>query len=144
MSAPHQQGNIRASIGAVWQHCRDWISGSWASEFKYCDEGDIARVAHDAGVTTGELRELARHSSQSADLLLERMAALDLDQTEVAKIEPHVFRDLQRVCTMCESQGRCQRDLSRNPNDPVWKSYCPNAATLTELNELPWTSRREA
>jgi len=143
MAAPHLERNIRTSLGAAWQRCRDWFGGSFTSEFKYCDEGDIARVAHEAGVTTGELRELARHNSRSADLLLKRMAALDLDQTEVAKIEPHVFRDLQRVCTVCESHGRCQHDLNRDPNDPAWKSYCPNVETLMDLDALPWSSRRE-
>jgi len=142
MSTPHHEGNIRASIGSALRRCRDWLGSGWASEFKYCEE-DIDRVAHDAGVTTGELRELARRSPHSADLLLERMAALDLNQNEVLAVEPHVFRDLQRVCTLCECHGRCKRDLERDPNDPVWKGYCPNASTLVSLDALPWSSRRE-
>ena len=36
-------------------------------------------MAHDAGVSVNEFRELASHSSNSADLMLERMLALDLD-----------------------------------------------------------------
>ena len=103
----------------------------------------MERMAQDAGVSVNDLRQLARHSPESADLLLERMTAVDLDPKEVVKVEPQVFRDMQRVCTMCACHGRCQRDLARDPNDPVWKSYCPNAGTLTSLDALPWSSRGE-
>jgi len=143
MSVPHHDTGIRASIQAAWQRCREWIGGGSASEFKYLDEQDAERMAHDAGITIGELRQLVRRNPQSADLLLKRMAALDLDKNEVRKLEPQVFRDLQRVCSMCESQGRCIHDLKHDPNDPVWKSYCPNADTLTDLDALPWSSRAE-
>ena len=100
-------------------------------------------MAHDAGVTTGEFHQLVRRGPRSADLLLKRMAALDLDKNEVVKLEPHVFRDLQRVCTMCEQQGRCRYDLMHDPNNPEWKHYCPNAETLNDLDALPWSSRSE-
>lgn len=143
MSGPHHETGIRASIGAAWQRCLEWIGGDGGSEFKYLDEQNVERMAHDAGVTTEELRELVRRGSASADLLLERMAALDLDKNEVKKLEPEAFRDLQRVCTVCESQGRCKHDLTRDPGNPAWKSYCPNVETLKELDALPWASRAE-
>ena len=143
MSVPHHETAIRTSIEAAWRRCREWIGGGSASEFKYLDEQDVERMAHDAGLAIGELRQLARRNPRSADLLLERMAALDLDENEVRKLEPQVFRDLQRVCSMCESQGRCKYDLNHDPNDPVWKNYCPNAETLRDLDALPWSSRAE-
>jgi hypothetical protein len=143
MSGPHHETGIRVSIGVAWQRCLEWIGGGGGSEFKYLDEQNVERMAHDAGVTTEELRELVRRGSASADLLLERMAALDLDKNEVKKLEPEAFRDLQRVCAMCESQGRCKHDLTRDPNNPAWKSYCPNVETLKELDALPWASRAE-
>ena len=34
-------------------------------------------------------------------------------------------------------------DLARDPADPAWQDYCPNAATLTALNALPWRARSE-
>ena len=100
-------------------------------------------MAHDAGVTTSEFNQLAGKGPHSADLLLERMAALDLDPKEVAQVEPAVFRDLQRVCSMCAVHGRCMRDMHRDSADPVWKQYCPNVETLTDLDALPWAARRE-
>lgn len=141
MSALHNAAKIRSSMEVIARICRAWAASS--SELKYCGEEGVERIAKDAGVSVSELRRLASEGPQSAELLLGRMAALDLDRNEVARIESQVFRDLQRVCTMCESHGRCARELMRDSADPAWKNYCPNAETLMELDALPWASRRE-
>ena len=133
----------QSPIEALWQRCRDWITGHAASNFGYCTEDEVAGMAHDIGVSAGELRQLASHRPGSADLLLRRMAALDLDENEIARTERATLQDLQRVCTMCECHGRCLRDLARNAADPAWKDYCPNADTLIALNALPWANRHE-
>jgi hypothetical protein len=90
-----------------------------------------------------EIRRLANLGPESAELLSRRMAALQLDRKEVAQTHPQTFRDLQRVCTLCESHRQCARDLSRDSGDPGWEDYCPNAATLRALNARPRASRRE-
>jgi len=69
-------------------------------------------------------------------LLVRRMVVLNLDRNEVAAAEPCAFRELQRLCTMCESHGRCVRDLARDPADGAWEGYCPNAAMLKVLVAL--------
>jgi Family of unknown function (DUF6455) len=81
--------------------------------------------------------------SESADLLQDRMAALDLDRGEVARREPATFQDLQRVCTMCSCHRRCARDLERDPLNAAWEDYCPNVTTLKALGVQPWAVRRE-
>jgi hypothetical protein len=43
------------------------------------------------------------------------------------------MRDLQRVCTVCGSKRRCAHELAKNPSDPAWQKYCPNATTLAAL-----------
>jgi Family of unknown function (DUF6455) len=86
---------------------------------------------------------LANLGPDSADLLLRRMAALDLDRNEVSRTEPRTFQDLQRVCTMCNHHRRCRGDLARDADDPAWHDYCPNAATLMALDALPWRARSE-
>jgi hypothetical protein len=126
---------------AIWQWWRGLIDSQ--SSLVNCGEEGLGRMAHDVGVSSSELRKLASHAPQSADLLLERMAALDLDPNEVARTERATFQDLQRVCTMCESHGRCMRGLMRDPGNPAWKDYCPNAQTLTALSALPWKARQE-
>jgi hypothetical protein len=123
---------------------RDWSRrgfGLW--ELKCCGEEEVERMARDVGVTAAELRKLVRRGPHSADLLLRRMAALDLDPIEVSQTEPRTLQDLQRACSLCESRRRCARDFARNCADESWQEYCPNAATLMALNALPWAARRE-
>jgi hypothetical protein len=93
-----------SAFQAIWQWCRG-LTGS-QPRFGNCGDEDVERMAHDLGVSTKELRQLASHGPKSADLLLERLTALDLDENEVARTEPATFQDMQRVCTMCDSHRR--------------------------------------
>jgi len=129
---------------AVLQWWRGWTRRSAARlELNCRGEDEVERMAKDVGVPASELRRLASLGPDSADLLLRRMAALDLDRTEVSRTEPQAFQDLQRVCTMCNHHRRCRRDLARDSGDPAWEDYCPNATTLMALNALPWRARSE-
>ncbi|HEY2135726.1 MAG TPA: DUF6455 family protein [Xanthobacteraceae bacterium] len=38
-----------------------------------------------------------------------------------------------KCCTKCGAREACELDLRRDPNDPVWETYCPNTATLIRL-----------
>jgi hypothetical protein len=78
-----------------------------------------------------------RTFAERAQLLPRRMAALDLDRDKLARVEPRTVRELVERCTACESPEQCARDLRRDPADPAWKAYCPNAATLMALARLP-------
>jgi hypothetical protein len=126
-----------ASLNRWWQQWSD------AAELRNCDPQAVEGMAHEAGLSALELRRLVSKGPRAADLLLRRMAALDLDPNEVGKIEPRTMHDMQRVCSMCESHGRCLRDLKRDASDPIWQQYCPNADTLTALDKQPWGARRE-
>jgi len=141
LSATSAGSKIRSSIAAISQWWREWRDST--SEFQYCGEDAIKGMARDTGVSVDEFRQLARKGPHSADLLLRRMTALDLDPEEVRRIEPQTFHDLQRVCSMCRDHRRCVHDLAADAGNPAWKDYCPNVATLMALNALPWTSRRE-
>jgi hypothetical protein len=128
-----------------FQAVRRWWRSLTASDssFGNCAQDSMDRMAHDLGISTTELHQLSRYGSGSVDLLSERMGALDLSQNEVARTEPATMQDLQRVCTMCDCHRRCARDLARDPLDPKWKEYCPNAQTLSALSAQPWAVRRE-
>ena len=128
-------------IEAIRQWCRGLTRSQ--STLTECGAEGLERMAHDIGVSSVELYKLASRGRESADLLCQRMEVLDLDQNEVARVERATFQDLQRVCSMCNCKKRCARDLARDPADPVWKGYCPNAQTLTALDTLPWMARRE-
>ena len=128
---------------AILQWFRGFAASGSESELKCFAEADVERIAKDVGVSATELRTLAMYGPEAADLLLRRMAALDLDRNEVARIEPQTFQDLQRVCIMCDHHRRCSGDFARDPASEAWKEYCPNAATLIALNALPWTARHD-
>lgn len=143
MSALSNARKRRSPVEVISQWWQLWTSNGPASDFACCAEGEVERIAKDFGMPASEIRRLASLGPESADLLLRRMAALDLDRKEVAQVEPATFRDLQRLCTLCESHRQCARDLARDSGDPVWEDYCPNVAVLRALNAMPWASRRE-
>jgi hypothetical protein len=63
---------------------------------------------------------------------------LQLDKDEIARVEPVTFRELQRLCALCESREECEMGLTDDFADVAWHAYCPNAAILNALGELSW------
>ena len=144
MSVQFSGTKRRSPIQVVQQWWQAWTSNGPALSNPCCSaESEVERIAIDIGISAAELRGLASLGPKAADLLLRRMAALDLDRKEVAQVEPQTFRDLQRICTICESHRQCARDLLRDSSNPAWEGYCPNVATLRALNAMPWSSRSE-
>ena len=138
-------GNKRRSPIAIFISLwwRDWTSQGPVLDPLCCAEGEVERIAKDIGLPAAEVRRLARLGPGSADLLLRRMEALKLDPKKVTQAEPQLFRDLERVCSLCESRRQCSRDLARELNNQEWEDYCPNIATLKMLNAMPWAARVE-
>ena len=143
MSALPNARKRRSPAEVVSRWWQSWTSNAPASDLACCAEGEVEQIAKDIGMPASEIRRLANLGPESAELLSRRMAALHLDRKEVAQTHPQTFRDLQRVCTLCESHRQCARDLARNSGDPGWEEYCPNVATLRALNASPLASRRE-
>ena len=112
-------------IAAVCNWRRDYIDD--------CASYELERIAHDVGLSPGELRRMSKLKPDAAKLGMERMAALHLNPETLTKTNPATMLDLQRLCTNCASKRRCQRDLGRRPDDPVWRQYCPNEGTLKAL-----------
>jgi len=130
----------RSGRQTILQRCCDWIE---RSDLNGLDKTETERVASDLRMPVSELCVLAKQGPEPAALLEQRLAVLDLDCEEILQTEPGVFRDLQRVCSLCQSKKQCLRDLAQAPCAGAWKSYCPNAGTLSALDAMPWASRRE-
>ena len=103
------------------------------AELDRLSSGELQHLAQDVGLSVPGLRAIAQGNPDAAELLPRRMSAIDLDPEALARRMPEISRDLQRVCSNCESYGRCLRDLDRDPEGAVWAGYCPNAPTLQEL-----------
>ena len=82
------------------------------------------------------LKGLVARGPDAANLLYERMHALGISKADVDHAAQGVMRDLQKTCACCNEKGVCEKDLAKRPDDPVWKSYCPNAVTLDSLTKL--------
>ncbi|TMJ02021.1 MAG: hypothetical protein E6G97_14435 [Alphaproteobacteria bacterium] len=126
MHTQHQ--GLFGTIGTLWHNwrkCRATVAelGSY----------ETARVARDVNVSTPELTTLAGKWPDAADFLSQRLAALQLDETAVARTEPQVLRDMERVCALCNEKPHCGHDLDRDPSNAEWRDYCPNVDTLDAL-----------
>jgi hypothetical protein len=117
---------------AQWWRSRNGGRRTMA-DLDYCGPAEAERIARDVGVSGADLSILAGKWPDAADLLYWRMNEIKLDRMEVTRADPQVMRDLQRVCTVCGSKRRCEHELAKNPSDPAWQKYCPNATTLSAL-----------
>ena len=121
-------------VGALLGRVRDWWRRQ--EELSALGNKEIGRVADDLRISTDTLRDLVARGPDAANLLYERMQALGVSNRDVDRAAQGVMRDLQRTCACCNEKGVCEKDLAERPDDPVWKSYCPNAVTLESLTEL--------
>lgn len=121
-------------IGKFSSWLQNWARArSSLSELDRTGRGETARVAHDLGMSAAELVNLSRHGPASADLLQGRLQAQHIEAGQISRDQPEVMRDMSRLCSQCRSHGRCARDLARDPGDPAWREYCPNAGTIDAL-----------
>jgi hypothetical protein len=58
------------------------------------------------------------------------MLGLNLDATN-----SDTFNEIVKRCTSCGYREACTVDLKRDPNNPAWETYCPNAGAFVALAE---------
>lgn len=103
------------------------------AELSQLPSSELGRIAHELGMSSDELTEIASHGSHGSDLLYERMAALGIARDDIDRVAHGLIRDLEKSCSCCADKGQCTRDLDAHPEDPVWKEYCPNAIALESV-----------
>jgi len=121
-------------VGALLTRVRDWWRRQ--EELRALEDKEIGRVAADLSMSTNTLRSLIARGPHAADLLYQRMNAIGISKADVDRAAEGIMRDLQRTCACCNEKGVCEKDLEERPDDPAWKSYCPNAVTLETLAKL--------
>ena len=80
-------------------------------------------------------------SDEQVNVLECRLATLDLD---LCSIQSDQFEEVKRRCMSCSFRKACALDFKRDPNNPVWESYCPNAAAFFGFTEAWWPTRGES
>lgn len=124
-----QYPTVGPLLVALAEWYRTWRSAPHVTELANCAPDEVERIAHDIGLTATDLRKLERTGADP--LLLPRMlAALKIDAAELERTEPAAFRDLQRVCALCDSKRRCASELAAGDAPKTFESFCPNALTL--------------
>jgi len=83
---------------------------------------------------------LPAEPAQESDLLDCRMLMLGLDRDVLALTDVHTLSEIMRRCVSCEHREACSVDLKRDPNNPVWETYCPNAGALIQLTAANWVT----
>ena len=63
-------------------------------------------------MSSADLETLVRQGPHAADELPKMLAALGIDQADLARTEPLVLRDMERVCSLCNHKRQCDRDLA--------------------------------
>jgi hypothetical protein len=76
--------------------------------------------------------EIPEAAVSSDELLDCRAAMLGLDLNSLEN-PVEILKTIKQRCSRCESAKTCELDLRRDPNDPIWETYCPNTTTLLAL-----------
>jgi len=106
-----------------------WIGGGNSSLGRMSD-AEVARIAHDIGLSQSDLERLSEQKDDASLLLNDRLKLLGLEPARLA--EAGYLRDLQRTCGMCDSKGVCAHDLQERPESGDWTDYCPNSSVLLQ------------
>ena len=80
----------------------------------------------------------SRTPDKADDLLCCRMAMLGLDLHAIESQDSETINEIRRRCEDCEDREACEVDLKRDPTNPVWAAYCPNARTFNSLAAVWW------
>jgi hypothetical protein len=138
LASANQHRSVFRTIARWWQRAAEARPSAVASS-----ELEKVMSSTQAASSAPELLSLSSHGLYGSNLLERRMAALKLEPDEVARAEPELYRDFQRLCTSCRSPIQCAQDLARefgrDPTEPEssdWRAYCPNGARLNMLSIL--------
>jgi hypothetical protein len=78
---------------------------------------------------------LVRNGPHAADELPKLLKALGIDEKSLARIEPLVLHDMERVCALCHNKRECDRDLAAGTSAERYQGYCLNAPTIEQLGQ---------
>ena len=115
----------------------DWIKHRRElSEVRQMNRTDFELIARDLRVSPDELDRLVAAGAHSADEMPEMLKALGIDVADLARVDPLMVRDMQRVCSLCRDKAHCHGELAGGTAAQHYKEYCPNAPTIDALDDL--------
>ena len=115
------------------------VFGDWLKhrrelrELREVDAAYLGQIASDLRMSSADLEALVRQGPHAADELPKMLTALGIDQDDLARTEPLVLRDMERVCSLCSHKRQCDRDLAAGTAAAHYQEYCGNADTIEGL-----------
>ena len=111
----------------------DWIRHRRErAELEVMSADEVGRLARDIGVGAGELERMVE-AGHDPEQLSEMLRTLGLDEAVLKRAAPAMLRDMQRLCSLCETASTCQHALDAGIAPTTYRSFCVNAATLDAL-----------
>jgi hypothetical protein len=112
----------------------DWLKHrSELKEMREMDAANFGQIASELRISSADLAALVRRGSHAADELPKMLKALGIDRHALARAEPLVLRDMERVCARCNHKRQCDRDLAAGTSAEHYEDYCGNAPTIDGL-----------
>ncbi|SRR5579871_727490 len=127
---PHAHLHLLTNTFADWlKHRRE------RNELRRLDDAEFTRIAGDLQISPDDLDILVEKGPHAADELVRLLEALGIDETRLARSQPLVLRDMERVCALCQNKRECDHDIVAGTSVERYKDYCPNASTIAGLDE---------
>ena len=107
------QDQARSAVERLMNTFSDWFKHRRElSEMRQLNVTEFDRIANDLRLSPADLDELVRHGPHAADELPRLLEALGTSAQDLARIEPMVVHDMERVCALCGHKRQCERDLA--------------------------------
>ena len=121
-------------IEALINTFSDWLKHRRElNELRQLNTTEFDRIASELRVSPGDLNELVHLGPHAADELPRMLKALGIDQEALARTQPLVLRDMERVCSLCNHKRQCDRDLAAGTAAAHYTEYCGNTDTIEGL-----------
>jgi uncharacterized protein YjiS (DUF1127 family) len=105
------------------------------NELRQLSPAEFERVASDLQVSAADLTELVNQGPHAADELPKLLGALGIDADGLARAEPAILHDMERVCALCGHKRECDHDLAAGTSAEHYQQYCLNAASIASLGK---------
>jgi hypothetical protein len=123
-------------VEQLTQTFSDWLKHRQElNEMRQLNTSEFDRIASDLRVSPADLNELIHNGPHAADELPKLLKALGIDEKSLARIEPLVLHDMERVCALCHNKRECDRDLAAGTSAERYQGYCLNAPTIEQLGQ---------
>ena len=124
------------SLGMLVNTFNDWLKHRRElNELRQLNTVEFDRIASELRVSPTDLNELVRQGPHAADELPKMLKVLGIDEEALARTQPLVLRDMERVCALCADKGECDRDLAAGTAAQHYKGYCLNAPSIEVLGQ---------